>query len=162
MRKPLNEQLDENTLNQLASALPRIAILIGGADGHFDLHEKAWAEKLVNIRSYSAPKGLEELYELANDSFSAHMDELLQSYSMNTADRNDQLVLDLQSVNSILASLDPETAWLVYDSLRSFAWHIARASGGFLGMGAINKDEEYWLSLPMINKPEQPASTEEE
>jgi len=162
MRKPLNEQLDENALHQLAGALPRIAILIGGADGHFDPNEKAWAEKLVHIRSYSAPSGLEELYELANTSFSAHMDELLHSYSQQTEDRNNQLIMELRSINAILANLDPETAWLVYDSLRSFAWHIARASGGFLGMGAINKDEEYWLSLPMIDKPEQPASSEEE
>lgn len=161
MRKALSEQLDENTLNQLAGALPRIAILIGGADGSFDKDEKSWAERLVHIRSYSAPTGVEELYELANTSFSSHMEELLASYPHNTRDRNNQLVLELEKVNPILERLDAESAWLVYDSLRSFAWHIARASGGFLGMGAINKEEETWITLPMIAKPEKPSMEEE-
>lgn len=161
MRKALSEQLEENTLNQLAGALPRIAILIGGADGSFDNDEKSWAQRLVHIRSFSAPAGLEELYELANAAFSAHMEELLASYPQNTRDRNDQLVLELERVNPILEELDAESAWLVYDSLRSFAWHIARASGGFLGMGAINKDEEAWITLPMIHQPEKPSMEEE-
>lgn len=154
MRQALHDQLNENELNQLAGALPRIAILIGGADGDFDANEKAWAEKVVHIRSFSCPAGMQHLYELAAQEFGAHMEQLYPSYPRSVEDRNNQIALELQSVNTILEKLDPETAGLVYKSLRSFAWHIARASGGFLGFGAINKEEEYWLKLPMINQPE--------
>ncbi|MCO6486039.1 MAG: hypothetical protein J5I41_09735 [Saprospiraceae bacterium] len=161
MNPSLSDQLDENELNLLASAIPRIAILVGGADGDFDSNERAWAEKLVHIRSFNSPSGLEELYDLANTQFTDHMEELFGSYPSQPRDRNEQIARELAPINDILAKLDPSLSWMTYKSLRSFAWHIARTSGGFLGFGSISQEEEYWVGLPFLRKVEAPDGEEE-
>lgn len=153
MSKRLSDQLDENELQQLAGALPRIAILIGGADNDFDQHEKEWAAKLVNIRSFSSRPELEELYEMAKTQFSDHVERLFQTYPKNLEDRNNQLIMELTQINHLLQKMEPEYAYLVYKSLRSYAWQIAKASGGFLGFGSINKEEAHWMELPMLTAP---------
>lgn len=161
MRKTLQEQLSETEFSTVVDALPRIAILIAGADGKIDEEETDWAEKLTHIRSYNHPPALEGLYEAANEHFGGQLHAFVASYPKQSDDRNRVISSELESLNPILASLDPSTASAVYESLTSFARHIARSSGGFLGFGAISAEEEAWIGLPMLT-PIEAVSEEEE
>jgi hypothetical protein len=162
MKRTVKEQLNAQDYQQLVGALPRIASLIGGSDGDFDSNEKNWATKLVSIRGYNSPEALEMLYEDASPLFGDQLATFFNGYSTDTALRNEELSRELEAVNAVIRKLDPETAYLVYSSLRSFAWHVARASGGFLGFASISKDEEKWVSLPMLTPVGKPEIEEEE
>lgn len=152
--KALHDQLKDSELEILAGSVTRIALLVGSADGQFSSEEKDRAERLVHIRSFSHHPGLEGLYERAFDEFHATMDSLMANFDGDFDQLHRSLSADLEQVNDILGKLDPDMASMVYESFKSLAWHIARASGGFLGMGAISKAEEHWIHLPMIHKPE--------
>lgn len=152
--KPLHDQLKEAELELLAGAVTRIALLVGSADGNFSPEEKDRAERLVHIRTFSHHPGLEGLYERSFDEFHATLDSLMANFDGEFDKLHQSLSSDLEKVNGVLGKLDSEMATMVYDSFTSFAWHIARASGGFLGIGSISKAEEQWIHLPMIRKPE--------
>lgn len=160
MKQNLQEQLHQDEFDKLVGALPRIAILIAGADGNFDENEKEWAEKLTHIRSYNHPSELEGLYEAADEVFTDQMTALSDSYPEDVSTRNQQISTELSELNDILAKLDPRTGSSVYQSLTSFAKHIARSSGGFLGFGSISSAEAKWVELPMI-QPVDDLSEEE-
>ena len=160
MKQNLQEQLLPAEFEKLVGALPRIAILIAGADGNFDENEKEWAEKLTHIRSYNHPPELEGLYEAANEVFTDQMSVLTDSYPEDVNTRNQQISAELDELNEILAKLNPKTGSSVYQSLTSYAKHIARSSGGFLGFGSISSAEAKWVELPMI-QPVEDISEEE-
>ncbi len=160
MKKNLHEQLSQNEFDKLVGALPRIAILIAGADGIFNEEEKVWAEKLTHIRSYNHPSELEGLYEAADKVFTDQMTALTGTYPDDVTLRNQQISDELEDLNNILEKLDPKTGTSVYHSLTSFAKHIARSSGGFLGFGSISSAEAKWVELPMI-QPVEDISEEE-
>lgn len=162
MKRTVKDQLNEQDYQVLVGALPRIASLIGGSDGDFDSNEKNWSTKLVSIRGYNSPGELESLYEDATALFGKNLPAFFNKYAKDTEHRNQQLSKELEAINDILKKLDPELAHLVYSSLRSFAWHVARASGGFLGFASINKEEEKWVSLPMLTPIPKPETDEEE
>ncbi|MBP6183683.1 MAG: hypothetical protein KA479_02005 [Saprospiraceae bacterium] len=161
MNKTLFEQLNESDIALLLGALPRIAILVGSADGDFDQNERDWAKKLVQIRAFKHPEVLEGLYENLETDFETTLNTLTDSYPTELTALQEQITAELLPINGILEKLDISTANVLYDSLKSFAWHISRSSGGFLGIGAISKEEEKWVSLPMISPP-PPISDEEE
>ncbi len=160
MKKKLQEQLSQEEFDQLVEALSRITILIAGSDGNFDEEEKEWAEKLTHIRSYNHPPELEGLYEAADQVFSAQLASMSKAYPDDLSQRNEQIQNDLSRLNPLLAKLDPRTGHAIYASLKSFAKHIARSSGGFLGFGSVSAAEAKWIELPMINPIED--VTEEE
>lgn len=160
MKQKLQEQLDQEEFDNVVGALPRIAILIAGADGKFNEQEQEWAEKLTHIRSYNHPSELEGLYETADVVFTDQMTALIAAYPDQAEARNQQISDELSRLNSILAKLDPKTGSSVYRSLTSFAKHIARSSGGFLGFGSISSAEAQWVELPMI-QPIEDTSEEE-
>jgi hypothetical protein len=58
----------------------------------------------------------------------------------------------LTPLNDILAKLEPKVAAAMYDELKTFAKHVARASGGFLKMLSISHEERRWISLPMLRE----------
>lgn len=160
MKKNLQEQLHQEEFDKLVGSLPRIAILIAGADGNFDENEKEWAEKLTHIRSYNHPSELDGLYEAADEVFTEQMNALSSAYPDDVTSRNLQISAELAELNDILAKLNPKTGASVYQSLTSYAKHIARSSGGFLGFGSISSPEAKWVELPMI-QPVEDISEEE-
>lgn len=161
MNKRLFDQITESDIAILLGALPRIVILIGSSDGEFDQNEKDWAKKLVHIRAFKHPEVLEGLYETVSDDFERTLSVILASYPKDLSSLQSQISSELSEINRILAILDVKTANILYDSLKSFAWHISRASGGFLGFGSISKEEEKWINLPMIQAPPPPDNEEE-
>jgi hydrogenase maturation protein HypF len=74
-----------------------------------------------------------------------------------TAAREAALESKLQQVNPLLAKLDQELAAALYKSFRTLAQETAKASGGFLRIGAVGSAESRWIELPMITPIHPPA-----
>lgn len=157
------ETLTQEELLHLENAIPQIAVLIAGADGKIDNEEKAWANKLTEIRSYAGNKVLHDFYEDIHINFLIKFNDLVKSLPTNTEERQTELASNLSHLNPILAKLDPRVAYHLYDSYLTFARSIAEATGGFLRFGTVSKAEKDWIELPMITPvPEPPREAEEE
>ena len=144
------ENLSQEQYNELKSSLPLITILIAGADGDIDAQELNWAEKLTHIRSYAQPDLLNHFYEDVEKGFHEELESLIQSMPSDIDTRQDQISKRLAGLNKIFALLPNEVAYGLYESLTSFAEHIAKASGGFLRFGSVSHEEKEWIDLPMI------------
>jgi hypothetical protein len=156
------EPLSKEELVHLEDAIPRIAVLIAGADGSIDEEEKAWADKLTEIRTYAGDKVLHDFYDEIHVNFPIKFNELIKNLPSNTAERQLVLSENLAQLNPILAKLDPRVAFHLYESYTSFAKSIAEATGGFLRFGAVSKAEKEWIGLPMIAPISEPKKEESE
>ena len=126
-----------------------LQLYIAGADGNIDEDELKWAEKITSIRGYSTPDGLKEFYEEVGLDFHERVEKYTQSLS-DLDNRNRTVEQKLTELNPILAKLDPKLGALLYTSYVSFAKHVAKASGGFLGFFSIGPAEKALLDLKMI------------
>ncbi|MEM1319471.1 MAG: hypothetical protein AAGG75_04400 [Bacteroidota bacterium] len=149
---PQFEQLNEEETTLMLDTLPLITVLIAGADGNIDEEEKAWAEKLTNIRSFAREDSLTDYYKLADEHFAEKLSIFLNSLPSDVAARNAEIGHRLSGLNSILPKLDVNFALRFRKGLNSFAEHVAKASGGFLRMGSISKEEKDLIDLPMIDQ----------
>lgn len=139
---------EENDL--LRSAIANITVLIAGADGKIDIDETAWAAKIAKIRTYNSVDELLPYYRAVGDGYEAEVDQLIRELPMDTEERMKILSSRLEGLNDILAKLDTKVASLYYRDFVSFAHHVAKASGGFLGFFQIGPNETRWMDLPMI------------
>jgi hypothetical protein len=156
------ENLTQDELLQLESALPQIAVLIAGADGTIDAEESAWADKLAHIRSYAGEKWLQAFYQQVDANFHIKFSDLVKSLPKDTATRQHCLSAELAKLNPVLAKLEPENGYEMYQSLQTFAKSIAKASGGFLGFASVSGEEEKWVGLPMLTPIAKPEPKEEQ
>jgi len=142
--------LNEAEFDKLKDAIALITVYIAGADGNIDEDELAWAEKVTNIRSYNTPERLSEYYEHVGQDFSERLE-----YYVNTLKdievRNATVEAKLAELNPILAKLDNKLGARLYKSFITFAEHVAKASGGFLGFFSIGPEEKALLDLKMIH-----------
>ena len=144
--------LTEAESTQMIDAVPLITILLAGADGDIGSIETEWAEKLTKIRQYDYENELNDYYKEVGEGYSDRVTALIAELPGETERRTDTISERLSALNGILAKIDPGFAVSLIDSYKSFASHIAKASGGFLGFGAINNEEHKLIDLPMINK----------
>ncbi len=153
----LNEE--ENAL--LIDAIPLVTILIAGADGNIDREEKTWGAKLTKIRSYSYPESLNEYYSEAGKVYEEKLNAFIHDLP-NDVDQRSQVISEkLSTLDGIFAKMDQRKAHFLYKSLTTFAEHVAKASGGFLRIGAISRAEKQWIELPMITPIEAPEEEED-
>ncbi len=145
------KSLSDSEFEELILAIPKVAILIAGADGNIDLKEKAWAEKIVKIRSFSYTHELKPIYVNLTPRFGPLLDQLISEYPSDATKRNTLISKELSKLNPILAKLKLYLASQYYDTLLDFAEEVAKASGGFLRMMAISKEENAWIGLPMLD-----------
>ncbi|MEM7655875.1 MAG: hypothetical protein AAF399_07085 [Bacteroidota bacterium] len=138
--------VDEQHLLFKAPAL--VAVLVAGADEQIDEKEEALAQKLVSYRTFTSETQLHDYYEVVNEQFETALGEAMQAWKANGG--NGHLSSMLAGVNPILPKLDAAYAKLLKDSWRSYARKVAEASGGFLGMGSVSKEELQVVDLPMI------------
>ena len=143
--------LSEAEYAVLMDAIPQIAILIGGADGQIDLQEKEWAEKIAHIRSYSYEPELKPLYQDVDKTFKKKYEEIIKKLPTDLTARNKELSQALSVLNNVFMKLNMKHAALLYNGYLSYAEHIAKASGGFLRMFAVNESENDWVGLPMLD-----------
>ena len=151
---------EESTL--LVDAIPLITILIAGADGQIDNKEKEWGAKLTKIRSYAHAELLNDYYKKVGEIYSGRLEALINELPDDTKQRTAIISERLAGINPVIAKLNPENAYTIYSSLTSFAEHVAKASGGFLRIGAISKAEKDLMGLPMLTVIEKPEEEEDE
>ncbi|MBK8642886.1 MAG: hypothetical protein IPN15_11940 [Saprospiraceae bacterium] len=145
------KSLSDSEYNLLINSVPLVAVLIAGADGQIDPKEKEWANKIVKIRSFANTIDLKPLYQDLEEKFPSVLEETIQRLPSDAESRNILITKELSQLNPILAKLNIQLASQIYDSLLSYAEHIAKASGGFLRMMAINQDENIYIGLPMLD-----------
>lgn len=143
-------KLTSSQYKELKDALPLITLLIAGADGKVDPQELNWAEKLTHIRTYANPEALNAFYEDVESTFHGDLENLMSSLPGSITAREEIISNRLKGLNAVLSILDNKTAYVLYQSLTTFAEHIAKASGGFFRFGAISHEEKHWIKLPMI------------
>ncbi len=146
------EKLSSEQFETLKKAISWITILIAGADGKIDNTEKEWAEKITEIRSYSLKGDLIHFYQEVGKDFHDSLDNLISELPENKDQRRTILTERIATINSIMPSLDSDIAVELYESYKSFAKHVAKSSGGFLGMMSITKEERALIDLPMLNE----------
>ena len=144
--------LNEEQIQTLIDSYAYITVLIAGADGEIDSSELEWGSKLANIRSYNDEYRLNDLFVEVEKSFQSKMESIMSKVPGGVANRYDWIKPNLEKVNDILDILDNANAFSIYRSLLSFAKHIAKADGGFLGFGSISSEEKKLIGLPMINE----------
>lgn len=151
MNTEIFSALNEGQYNELKDSLALVTILIAGADDNIDEQELNWAEKLTNIRSYAKPESLNSFYEDVEKGFHAKLEALIKELPGVLDSRQEIISNRLANLNTILPLLENEVGHQIYESLTSFAKHIAKASGGFLRFASISKAEKEWIHLPMID-----------
>ncbi len=137
----------------VVDAVPLVTILIAGADGEIDAEEKAWSKKLTDIRTYAHPDLLNDYYIEVGKTFSDRMNHYMNELPHSPEERNIIISEKLKGLNPIFPKMSPIMAKRLHTSLTSFAQHVAKASGGFLGFGSISKAEKQWMELPMLDVP---------
>ncbi|MFT5265682.1 MAG: hypothetical protein ACI8YQ_004438 [Polaribacter sp.] len=152
----LFQKFNEGQEELLVDAIPLITILIAGADGNIDDDEKSWGAKLTKIRSYSYPELLNEYYKTVGATYSDKVESYIKSLPSDVDARSAAISEKLTGLNGLLAQLDQADAHIIYKSFLTFAEHVAKASGGFLRIGAISNAESKLMGLPMITAIEQP------
>jgi len=137
---------------QLKDMISLITIYIANADGEVDEEETQWAEKVTKIRSYNLPEDLRSFYSDVGADFQDKIDVLRASLPSAQEERMAALEAKMADINPVLAKLDSELGAEMYSSFRSFAKHVAKASGGFLGFFSIGPKEAELIELPMITE----------
>jgi hypothetical protein len=149
-------QLTPEEFNALVDAPALITILIAGADGELDQEERTWSERLLRSRTYNTPKDLNAFYHVVSEIFWVKLNGFMHEYPDAPAERNPLIADQLAKLNPILAKLDAEIAYDLYHGFVKLAEETAKASGGFLRIGAISPEEEVWLTLPMLTPIQAP------
>jgi len=147
-------KLSQDEREQLYDAIPMITVLIAGADGEISEKEREWAKKITNIRGFNNPEKIQGYYEEVEARFESRVDELIEKLPLNVERRNAELTEQLRALNPIMGKLGYSYHKQLHKSFLSFASHVARADGGFLGAFAIDRDEAELIDLSML----EPAS----
>lgn len=144
-------KLSEKEREAILNAPFWVTALIAGADGNIDDNELEKAIHLVHTKAYSEKPGVKELYEMIEvRDIELQLNKFIGNLPRALNKRSALLEQNLESLNAILAQLDPHFSNNYVKSLRNFAVHIANASGGIWGMSTISDEERRWLHLTML------------
>lgn len=144
--------LNDQQWEMLVDAFPKVAVLIGAADGEMDDQEKAWSHKISHIRTFAGNEELFDLYKEVETVMDDRIEALLSLEGGDPEGRERMIISHLEMVNGILNSLHPKVAAHIYEDLKSFAMHVAKASGGFLRFFSVTKHEKDMAELPMLDE----------
>lgn len=148
--------LSKEEIEKLHEAPALVTILIGASDGKLDGEERTWSEKLLRARGYSGIPELQEYYRTVSESFWVDLQHELAALPAGIEERNEIISDRLAGLNPILAKLEPEIAYGLHKGLLGLAEETAKASGGFLRIGAISAKEHILVTLPMLTPIEKP------
>jgi hypothetical protein len=154
------ENLSSSEVQQLEEAVVQISILVAGADGTIDAEEAAWADKIAHIRGYAGEKWLQEFYDAVALNFRIRFNDMRKALPTDTAVRQHCLTMELAKINPILAKLEPNVAYKIYNSYTTLALSIAKASGGIFGFGSVSGAEEKVVHLTMLTPIAEPVESE--
>jgi hypothetical protein len=145
------EHLSEEEFDLLVDASALVTVLVGASDGELDREEHLWSEKLMRTRTYSSVKYLNDFYRVAAEGFWVRVQAIMAHYPQTILARNAAISERLAGLNDIFPKLEPKVAFHLYKGLHALAEEVAEASGGFLRIGAVNREESKWVELPMLN-----------
>lgn len=148
------KSLSEEDRQIMMDAIPLVTILIAGADGKIDKKETERAARIQKVRSYDADEALLPYYKEVGKTFDNRLHELLSELPAGLEARQKEVSTRLAKLNEVFPKVDHFYAKNFYDSLLSFADHVAKSSGGILGFFSVSEAEEDWVKLPMITEPE--------
>lgn len=146
----LYSQLTQEENQLLIDAIPLITILVGEADGDLDKQEKEWAKKITEIRTYNAPETLLDYYKIVGEQYDSQLNTYLDTLPNILDDKMQQIGQKLSQLNEVFPKLENNTAADLYESMVSFAHHVAKASGGILRFWNVSNEERAVMDLPMI------------
>ena len=144
--------LSAEEYGSLKDAISLITIYIAAADGEIEEDETRWAEKVTKIRSYNLPEDLRGFYKDVGEDFSDKLENLRTTLPKVEAERLILLEEKLAALNPILAKLDRKLGAEMYKSFVTFAKHVAKASGGFLGFFSVGPKEAELIKLSMLDE----------
>lgn len=144
------DHLHSSELDRLLEAPVLVTILVGAADGVLDREERTWSDRLMQARTYNKPRHLNEFYAVVAHGFLDKVDQRMAQLPNGVDARNALIAEELSKINSILAKVDMPLSADLYKSFLGLAKETAKASGGFLRIGAISAEEARWINLPMI------------
>jgi hypothetical protein len=150
--------LHSTELDALLEAPALITILVGAADGELDREERNWSDRLMRARTYNKPKHLNEYYAIVAHGFLEKVDQKLGELPADVEARNTLISQKLAALNPVLEKLDDPLGADLYKSYIGLAEETAKASGGFLRIGAISAEEARWIHLPMLTPIEGKAT----
>jgi len=142
--------LSDAEYERLKDSIALITVYIAGADGSIENDELVWADKVTKIRAYNLPEGLKGFYKEVGIEFQDKVDHFMNTLPKEVEQRNVVAEEELAKLNPILAKLNPKLGSRLYNSLLSFAKHVAKASGGLFGFFSIGPKEMKLLDLDMI------------
>lgn len=155
------QNLMKSEIDALVEAPALIVVLVGAADGELDREERTWSERLLRSRTYNKPEELNEFYRVVAEGFWARVQSEIARLPEDVEARSEKLSERLARLNPILAKLDLELAADLYKGFAGLAEETAKASGGFLRIGAISREESKWVDLPMLTPVVAPKKEEE-
>lgn len=144
------EHLTTEEMDILVSTPVWIMALIGSADGEIDRDERAWADRLMRARTYSMPGQLGEYYRVVAEDFLDKVANVMDVMPAAPEARCIELAEKITGANPVLAKLDLVLGAALYKSFLMLAKETAKASGGFLRIGAVSAAEHKWMQLPML------------
>lgn len=146
----LLKNLTAEEQQQMKDAIAYITILVAGADGNIDEKELSASEKLAQIRSFSFHSELKEFYQEVNAELSEQVQKLITELPDEVDARQQAISTELEKLNAVLAKLSLHHGHIFYDSFVSFAKHVAKSAGGFIGFMSVGAEEKKVAELPML------------
>ncbi len=125
-----------------------ITLYVGVADGTLDHEEVEWGEHIAEFRAQQEDALLARYWSDVDARFRKRFYQLRSELGVEPDRPVDassvmpQIEDRLRAVPPLYEKLPEGFAFELYESWRSYARHIARASGGILGFGAVTGEEE--------------------
>jgi len=149
------ETLSKENQELMLKAPAFIAVLIAGADNNIDPQEVHRAVELVNVKTFSEKQDLQTYYHEVEKTIARDINSIIDTLPKTAEERNPIISAELAKLNPALAKVKAKFAHDLYISWKGYAGSIARAWGGIMGINSVNRHEEKWVNLPMINEPAQ-------
>lgn len=147
------EPLSKEDQELMLKAPAFIAVLIAGADNNIDPQEVNRAVELVNVKTFSEKQDLQTYYHEVEKTIEKDIKSIIDTLPTNADERNPLISAELAKLNYALGKIKPRYANDLFNSWKGYAGSVARAWGGIMGINSVNRDEEQWVDLPMLNEP---------
>jgi protein gp37 len=145
------QDLDPEDYQTLVNALPMIAVLIGSAnEGYIEEKEIEASKRIAIIRSHSFDADLKEFYADVARDFTEKIQDIIDVTPRDKEQRQTFLSDELSKVTPVLSMLQEDLAVRLHASMKSFGYHTAQSSGGFLDYLSISPEEQALVDLEMI------------
>ena len=126
-----------------------VAIWVGIADNHYDQEEQIKTLRTLAVKTFSETPDIAEIYQSIENPDSRLM-ALLNALPQDMDQKRTMIQKHLEDVKKVFDKCEPVFAQLLFKSFRSVGVHVANASGGMLGMGAVDKEEKAALELSFM------------